>query len=74
MKSSETFEIALNNVKQAAEVIVDKLCSLAQRPEEISVEFGVKLSAEAGAIIAKGSTEANFKIGLKWKNDSPVSE
>jgi hypothetical protein len=30
------------------------------------VEFGVKLNAETGAVIAKAATEANFKINLKW--------
>jgi hypothetical protein len=67
VQSSKTFEASLRNIKQAAEVMVDRLCSLAKPPDELGVEFGVKLNAETGAIIAKASTEANFTITLKWK-------
>jgi hypothetical protein len=37
----------------------------------VAVEFGVKMSAETGAVIAKASTEANFKINLSWKKSPP---
>lgn len=69
-ESSQTFETALASVKQAAEALVDRLCDLAKPPDELTVEFGVKLSAETGALIAKASTDANFTITLKWKRDS----
>jgi Trypsin-co-occurring domain 1 len=40
-------------------------------PPQIAVgEFGVKLSAEAGAFIAWVATEANFKVTLTWRRDS----
>ena len=67
IESNETFEVALRNVKHAAEAMVDRLCSLATPPDELSIDFGIKLSAETGAVIAKASTEANFSISLKWK-------
>jgi hypothetical protein len=66
-KASDTFESALENVRSAAEGILEQLRSLAQPPDEVAVEFGVKMSAETGAIIAKASGEANFKINLTWK-------
>ncbi|HEV2136905.1 MAG TPA: CU044_2847 family protein [Terracidiphilus sp.] len=69
IESSKTFEAAIQNVQRAAEVLVDRLRSLSRKPDEVSVEFGVKLSAEAGAIVAKASTDANFKITLKWKGN-----
>jgi hypothetical protein len=66
-EASGTFESALENVRSAAEGILHQLRSLAQPPDEVGVEFGVKMSAETGAIIAKASGEANFKINLSWK-------
>jgi hypothetical protein len=66
-QASDTFESALKMVRTAAEGILDQLRSLAQQPDEVAVEFGVKMSAESGAIIAKASGEANFKINLTWK-------
>jgi hypothetical protein len=68
--ASDSFEAALESVRAAAEGILDKLRSLAQPPDEVAVEFGVKMSAETGAIIAKASGEANFKINLTWKKSA----
>jgi hypothetical protein len=65
--ASATFESALQTVRCAAEGILHQLRSLAEPPDEVAVEFGVKMNAQAGAIIAKASTEANFKINLTWK-------
>src|SRR5262249_32743554 len=65
--ASDTFEAALGKVRSAAEGILHQLRSLAQPPDSVGVEFGVKMNAETGAIIAKASGEANFKISLSWK-------
>jgi hypothetical protein len=32
----------------------------------VKIEFGAKLTAEAGVVIAKAATEANFKLSLEW--------
>src|SRR5579871_781424 len=66
VKANETFDAALDRVRYAAESMLDRLTSLTRPPDEVAVEFGVKLNAETGAVIAKASTEANFKINLKW--------
>jgi hypothetical protein len=36
-------------------------------PNEITVEFGIKLGGEADFIVASGSAEANFGITFKWQ-------
>lgn len=36
------------------------------RPDAVELEFGVKLSAEAGAVIAKGSAEGHLVVRLNW--------
>jgi len=72
-RANDTFEAALDKVRDAAEAMVDRLCSLTRPPDEMEVEFGVKLSAEAGAVIAKAATEANFTISLKW-NKAPAAK
>jgi len=69
-QATDTFESALEKVRTAAEGILRQLRSLAQPPDEVAVEFGVKMSAESGAIIAKASGEANFKINLTWKREA----
>jgi hypothetical protein len=65
-KAKETFEDALDKIKPAAQSIIAKLRSLHDEPDEIGVEFGIKLSAAAGAFIASAGVEANYKVTLKW--------
>ena len=66
VKANETFDTAIDRVRDAAETMLNRLTSLTRPPDELAVEFGVKLNAETGAVIAKVATEANFKINLKW--------
>lgn len=35
-------------------------------PDEVKVEFGVKLSASAGAVLTKGAAECHLKVTLGW--------
>jgi hypothetical protein len=66
-KAKQTFSAALDNVKPIAETIIDKLRNLSDSPDEVEVKFGLKMNAEAGAIIAAAGVEANYEITLKWK-------
>lgn len=67
-RASDTLENAIDRVKPAAQAILSRLTTLSERPSEIEVEFGIKLSAQAGAIIASGSVDANYVIKIKWTN------
>lgn len=66
-RAAKTFEAAMERVRPAAQAIIQKLRSLHDAPDEITVEFGLKLSAEAGAVIAASGVDANYKVTLKWK-------
>lgn len=66
-KTDQRFQDALARVKPIAEGVIGKLRDLTVTPDEVNVEFGVKLSAKAGVILASADSEANFKISLKWK-------
>jgi hypothetical protein len=66
-KARQTFEEAVARIKPAANAIVTQLRDLATAPDEIDVEFGIKLSVKAGAIIASTDAEANFKVAMRWK-------
>jgi Trypsin-co-occurring domain 1 len=66
-KASQTFDAALVKVKATAQKLIGGLSDLLVAPDEIELEFGVKLSAKAGVVIASADSEANFKISLKWK-------
>lgn len=66
-KASQTFEDAFEKIKPAATAIITKLRSLSDPPDEMEVEFGVKMNAEVGVFIAAVGAEANYKVTLKWK-------
>jgi Trypsin-co-occurring domain 1 len=68
-QAQQTFEQAIARVQPAAQTLVNRLRTLADTPEEIVVEFGLELSAEAGAFIAAASSTANFKVTLTWRRD-----
>jgi hypothetical protein len=66
-KATQKFEEALQKVKPATMAIISTLRELGDSPDEASVEFGVKLSAKAGVIVASADAEANFVFKLTWK-------
>lgn len=68
-RANQTFEEALEQIKPGAEVIVARLRNMSAKPDEISVTFGVKMSANAGAFIAASGVEANFSVMLKWNRE-----
>ncbi len=74
-KAKQTFNEALGKVKPIAETIIIELRNLSDSPDEVEVKFGLKMNAEAGAIIAAAGVEANYEITLKWKKLSlrPIS-
>src|SRR5436190_18729782 len=65
-KAAETFEAAMSRLKFLTSKVVSTLPNL-NDPDELSLEFGVKLSAEAGVVIASASAEANITVKLSWK-------
>ncbi|NES25408.1 MAG: hypothetical protein F6K41_42545 [Symploca sp. SIO3E6] len=69
-KAQQTFESALERVKPVANAIMTKVRSLNEPADEVEVKFGLKMSAELGAIIASGNAEVNYEITLKWKQKS----
>jgi hypothetical protein len=46
--------------------VVERLRSAGNRPDQIEVAFGVKLTTTAGAVITSAAAEANFNVTLRW--------
>jgi hypothetical protein len=59
------FDAAIDAISGSASRIVTKLRGV-ERPVEVTLVFGIKITAEAGAIIAKTGGEANFSVTMKW--------
>ncbi len=71
IKAKERFGDALEQIRPVAQTVYSKLGNLSA--DEIGVEFSIKLSAQAGAIIASADTEANFTVRLTWKRENTHS-
>ncbi len=60
------FEDALANVRAAAVSALATFRDDTLRPDGVDIEFGIKLNAEAGAVIAKTSLEGHLVVKLSW--------
>ena len=67
-RASHTLEEALDAVKPAILSVISKLQNI-NAPGQISVEFGIKLGAKVGAVLASADAESNFNVTLSWKRD-----
>lgn len=70
-EAAQTLEAMLASLIPGATVIVSKL--RAAKPSQVSLSFGIKLTAEAGAVIAKTAGECNFAVTLRWQEDSSLA-
>ncbi|MGW0187737.1 CU044_2847 family protein [Streptomyces sp. NPDC003362] len=66
-QAARTFESALGGVRAAAESALRVFRDGALQPDSVELEFGVKLSAETGAVIAKGAAEGHLVVRLSWQ-------
>ncbi|MEV4472022.1 CU044_2847 family protein [Nonomuraea salmonea] len=57
----------LDTVRPVADSFVTRFQRLENPPDEMVLEFGVSLSAEADVVIASTATEANFSVSLTWR-------
>jgi hypothetical protein len=64
--ATETLQQALAQVRPALDAVVGTTRALATPPESVTVEFGIKLTAEAGVVVARGTAEANFTVTVSW--------
>lgn len=62
-----TLEGALEPVTEAVHATLGQLRRA--RPDQITVEFGVDLAVEAGAVITKSQAGCHLKVTASWQHD-----
>ena len=60
-------EEALTEVRDAATAALTTFRDLPIGPDEVELEFGVKLQGEVGAVVAKGKAEGQLVVRLRWQ-------
>src|SRR3954449_13342249 len=69
VEAGESLELVFARLGPAMRGIVAELREAADRPDEVELEFGVRLSADCNVIIARAGGEANFRIALRWSGE-----
>ena len=69
-RAQHTFEGAVEKVMPAVESVVERLRSAIDAPDEVTVEFGIELNAQAGAILAAAGTTASLSVSVTWRAGS----
>lgn len=69
-RANLSFERSFTAVrKMAATMLKDLREGFSQEPEEVSITFGLKASAEMGdLIVSRGGMDANFGVTLRWRS------
>ncbi|UQX03963.1 CU044_2847 family protein [Streptomyces sp. RerS4] len=61
-----TFESVMHAVRAVARGVAAQVEDFVHQPDALVVEFGVELSAQAGAIITAAGASAQLKVSLTW--------
>ncbi|MFH9087733.1 CU044_2847 family protein [Streptomyces sp. NPDC017673] len=72
--AGRTLQETLAPLRPAMEAVVGELRAGVAPPDRISVEFGIRFSADAGVILARTATEADLTVAVEWNRpaDSPA--
>jgi len=61
----------LAGIRPVAESFLDGFVGMANAPDEIGLEYGLSVSADANLVIATTAGQANFKVTLTWRTPPP---
>ena len=63
---------AIEQVRPAVEDVVEVFRAVST-PDEVGVEFSLKLNTKVNAFVFSSDGEATFKVSLKWSNRKPAA-
>ncbi|MBQ1021436.1 hypothetical protein KBX71_26630 [Micromonospora sp. D93] len=69
----QTLEMALAQIKPALDAALGVVRGVSVRPDQVEVEIGVTLTAEAGAVVARTSAQGHLKVKLIWTSGVPAA-
>ncbi|MEU2512126.1 CU044_2847 family protein [Streptomyces syringium] len=72
--TTESFETALDHVRRAADAALSGFRNMEARPDEVQIQFGVRLNAEAGAVIARTGADGHLQVSLTWRREAVPAE
>jgi hypothetical protein len=70
VKASESLERSLDRIIAAVGGALVRLRSLPETVDATEIEFGLKIGGEVGLVVARGTTDVNFRVKLSWEKRS----
>ena len=67
VQAASKLEEALDRTRKSLHSLLHMLQEMT--PDEHEIEFGIKLNAEAGVMVAKTAAEGHFAVRMKWSRD-----
>ena len=67
-KSETAIRAAMLTIQDVGERVATTMRHMSHPPKSASVEFGIRLGADAG-VITKGDRTAHFSVKLVWDNE-----
>jgi hypothetical protein len=64
--ATQSLDKGLEQVGPLMNAVVQRMRSTATPPDKVTLQLGLKVSAELGLIIGKSAAEANFTITAEW--------
>ncbi|GGV12454.1 CU044_2847 family protein [Streptomyces spectabilis] len=74
IEAASTLDHAMDQIRDVASAMVRPLRDIQPRPDGVEVAFGVRLNAEAGALISSSVVESHFQVTLTWTATPPARE
>ncbi|MFS8097570.1 hypothetical protein LFM09_10565 [Lentzea alba] len=66
VQASETVRKAMSGIRSAADEVLGELRATEQPPSKVTVQFGIKVNADADFVVAASAAEANFTVTIEW--------
>ncbi|MDA8371487.1 MAG: CU044_2847 family protein [Nocardiopsaceae bacterium] len=67
--AEDKFETVLGKIRSLSDLVAQELADLTSAPDEVTVEMGISVNAEADVFIARAATESGLKVTMTWCRD-----
>jgi hypothetical protein len=71
-RGTQTLEQSVAAISPALRAVLEELRRVSTDLTQIELEVGLKLTGEAGMVLARAGTEANFQVHLTWARSPSV--
>lgn len=69
-RATQGFQQALDRILPVASAALGRMRTLSEIPDEVTISFGIKLTADLGAVLARAGSAANLDVMLRWERKS----